>query len=117
MSAVGGAGYQRGGAGTIYVMTKSWPLGWLSITNGGSIGAVTYLRDTMWPSGTLADVDIKGYATVYPVKPLTLRSLTVADHAVLGQDAETTDFQLAVQDNLTIAADGAINCAGRGLWG
>lgn len=113
-SAAGGAGFQRGGAGTVYVETKSWPLGSLSISNGGGVGAVTYLRDSMWPAGTVADVGVQGAATVHPVKPLTLRSLIVSGNGVVSHDAGTTDLDVAVQGDLTIAADGSINANGRG---
>ena len=102
------------GAGTVFLKTISWPAGILKIGNGGSTGAPTYIRSTMWTAGTTPELVVDDYAWVHPVGPMSFLAASVSGHGVLSHDAETKDLNLIIQGNFSIGSDGAIDADGKG---
>ena len=68
MSAYGGGGYARGGAGTIYTKAKSSSWGQVVVDNGGQAGT-----NTSWTSSGTIDLTVTGGAVVCPAVVANIR--------------------------------------------
>ncbi|MDE3067932.1 MAG: carboxypeptidase regulatory-like domain-containing protein [Verrucomicrobiota bacterium] len=112
ITAYGGSGYVVGGAGTIYLQTRTNTPGTggsLLVNNGGKRGGSTVLD----PIGT-NDLVVTGGAIVQPMfDKLDLTSLFIGSNSSLTASAQT-NLQFTVTGNATIESNAAINLNSRG---
>jgi hypothetical protein len=105
----GGLGEAVGGAGTVYLKSKSQPVyGTLIIDNGGKVGTNTLLSGL---SG--GAVVIQGGGVAMQSGPLTLASLTVASNGCL----LATNQMMSVSGNASVMPGGSILADGGGYQG
>ncbi|MFH1745533.1 MAG: immunoglobulin domain-containing protein [Planctomycetota bacterium] len=109
ITACGASGYQYGGAGTIYQKDSGSATGALSLSNCGNSGALTPLT-----SPEAFDVTIGENAAVYPSGTPTIGNLNVAAGGMLTHPAEDTGFNLTVQGDATVDANGMISVDAKG---
>jgi hypothetical protein len=109
LTAYGGGGHQRGGAGTIYLRKNGTAFGQLVVHNGGAWGNYTPLS-TPEPS----QLTLTGMAYVYPAEPLTVRDLTIETNATLTHLTGQARCEVTVLNNALIAEGGSLSADGRG---
>ena len=117
VTAYGGTGYQRGGAGTIYTQVKSEAWGDLLIDNGSNWGAPTLLVDDeerLEQALGQMTVTVANRAIVYPESGLTVGILHVAADGQVSHAAGEATFDLRVLQDATIDAGGVITANGKG---
>ena len=113
ISAVGGPGYQNGGAGTVYTKLAADAYGRVLVDNGDKAG-VTRLNSSLWPAGQVFDLTISGAAIVKPDAPLTFRHLVMTNGAVVTHDQAQAGFQWTCLGNAWVASNASFNVAGLG---
>jgi hypothetical protein len=113
ISAVGGLGYENGGAGTIYTKLTADIYGKVLVDNGTNAG-LTRLNSNLWPAGQVFDLTLSGHAIVKPDAPLTFMNLTLTNGANLTHDAAQNGFYITALGNALIASSASINVDGLG---
>ncbi len=109
LTAYGGGGHQRGGAGTIYTKAATEPQGHLLVDNGEGWGNYTPLQAPEALRATL-----RGRALLYPETALTLARLELPGEAVLTCLSGQSNLQLHVTSDLIVGPQSAITVEGRG---
>src|SRR5260370_11032645 len=113
MSALGGAGGARGGAGTIYTTANSHSVGQVVIDNGGGAGTNTSLG---LMSGPTPDVTIKGGAMLQAAPGSNpMNNLLIASNSWMTFVGQSSSVQ--VFGNATVQAGGGIIADGNGNVG
>ncbi len=111
---LGGSGYQRGGAGTVFRQMNGSTRGQVRIDNGGNVSTATTLTNAFWPTGSSFDLLCAGASVLHVQGPMTLASLRVNGGAVLSHAAQQSNFDLTVTGDLIIETNGQINVTGLG---
>ena len=110
MSAVGGLGYQNGGAGTLYTKASVESTGHLLIDNGGASGEWTPLT-----SPEAFDLTITGQAKVHAAEALTLGTLLVQATGVLSCLPGASNLSVTVLGDAGIDTGGKLDVSGLGF--
>ena len=114
-TAVGGLGYQNGGAGTIYTKLAADAYGQVLVNNGTNNGpnaGLTRLDSSLWSAG-IFDLTISN-ATGYSDGALLLGSLLITTNATITHPAGGPGIQIAVLGDATIQAGAGMVVDGRG---
>ena len=114
ISAIGGLGFQNGGAGTVYTKLAADAYGKVLVDNGNNAG-LTRLNSGLWPAGLVFDLTISGAAIVKPDAPLTFRHLVMTNGAVVTHDQAQAGFQWTCLGNAWVATNAAFNVDGLGF--
>lgn len=109
ITAFGGGGYQRGGAGTIYTKGAAETQGHLLVDNGTVWGNYTPLQAPVVMRATLS-----GRAALYPEGPLTFTRLELPGEAMLTQLTGQSNVNLHVLGDLIVGTNSTISVEGRG---
>jgi hypothetical protein len=121
ITAYGGGGALKGGAGTIYYSVKgNTPVNLVVVDNGGVAGTNTGLGNFI---STATDLTLQGGAMLYGNSSLQVHNLTIASNASMaflnsfnpGLPSPTVTGNLIVQQGGLITADGAGYTGGLGL--
>jgi len=113
VSACGGTGYVRGGAGTRFSKSSAQLYGDLRIDNEGAAGAIT---DLPAPISTIDGLTVAGAAILdLPgATTLTITDLNVLTSGLLTHRAGEAGFQIDAAGDVYIAADGRLDVSARG---
>ena len=114
ISAVGGLGFQNGGAGTVYTKLAADAYGKVLVDNGNNAG-LTRLDSGLWPAGLVFDLTISGAAIVKPDAPQTFRHLVMTNGAVVTHDQAQAGFQWTCLGNAWVASNASFNVDGLGF--
>jgi hypothetical protein len=114
ISAVGGLGFQNGGAGTVYTKLAADAYGKVLVDNGNNAG-LTRLNSSLWPAGLVFDLTISGAAIVQPDAPQTFRHLVMTNGAVVAHDQAQAGFQWTCLGNAWVASNASFNVDGLGF--
>jgi hypothetical protein len=110
ISAFGGGGFNRGGAGTIYTRFGAQNVGLILVDNGGALGTNTTIFDS-----TTFDVTIRnGGSLAYNTQSASIRNLVVNSNGWLISSAIQGQVQINVTANATVQAGGGIIADGLG---
>ena len=109
ISALGGAGQQYGGAGTIYTKSYAGSLGQVLVDNSGNVGAWTSLDTPEAFSMVIASG-----GKVSALAPLTNSTLLVQSNGVLACPAGANHLSVTVLGNAGIDAGGKVDVNGLG---
>ncbi len=113
VQALGGTGWQRGSAGTIFRQTNGTAHGQVRIENGGNASIATTLTNAFWPAGVSFDLLCSGASVVQVQGPMTLASLRVNGGAVVNHPLQTP-LDLTVIGDVIIETNGQISVTGLG---
>ncbi len=108
-TAYGGAGQQRGGAGTVYLKSSGSPAGDLIVNQGGNAGMSTPLDS---PTNFNLIIGNQGY--VYLTAPLTLTSLRLQPGGTLTHPASQGSVDITLSGDLTIETNANLTANSRG---
>jgi hypothetical protein len=109
ISAVGGLGYQNGGAGTIYTKSSAEATGHVLVDNGGASGEWTPLT-----TPEAFELVIRNQAKVSALAPLTSSTLLVQSNGVLSCPADSSSLTVTVLGDAGIDAGGKVDVNGLG---
>ena len=110
MTALGGAGYNYGGAGTVYTKGKADLAGSVRIDNGGHRGQTAL--GTRYVTGTAMSLTVAGSSLARIPSPCTVRSLLVTSDGVLVPDQQS--LELVVDTDATVTAGSVLGADGSG---
>ncbi|MGA2854030.1 MAG: hypothetical protein ABSE90_07875 [Verrucomicrobiota bacterium] len=113
VTAVGGLGFQNGGAGTIYTKLAADTYGQALVDNAGNAG-LTRLNSSNWPAGQVFDLMLSGAAIVKPDAPQTFRNLVMTNGAVATHDQAQAGFFWTCLGDAWIASNASFNVDGLG---
>lgn len=108
ITARGGGGSQKGGAGTVYTKRTADAVGEMIVDNGA------WGNYTPISSSEAFRLTISGFAHCYPEGPLTVAGLTMPNEAILTHLTGQSNVNLHVTGDATIAAGAQLNVDGRG---
>ncbi|MGE3310311.1 MAG: caspase family protein [Limisphaerales bacterium] len=113
ITAFGGGGHQRGGAGTLFLKAATESTGQIIVHNGGVLGGHTPIE---WPDPL--HLSLGGLAQVYPPSTLVLRQLDVLTNGILTHPVGRTRCDVVVLGDATVHPGGRVSVDGRGYpWG
>ena len=109
LTAVGGGGSQRGGAGTVYLRQTGEREGFLRVDNGGAWGQMTPVR-----SPEAFRLLITNNASCYAESTLSLARLDLARNSLLTHQTGQTNLELRVAGDVVVAEGAQLIADGKG---
>ena len=116
LSAVGGTGFQAGGAGTIYTRLTGESVGRLLLDNAGRVG-YTRFASTNWPADQRFALTLAGSARLAPLTPITVSQLDITTGAMLTHDRMGQPLRINVLGSAVVGTGASINVDGAGYYG
>jgi len=114
LSAVGGNGAQRGGAGTMFIKQAGVTNGSLMVDARGNSGAATPLSQSFWPVSEVFDLFVQKNAIALVDETVTFSNLTLESSATLSHSSGLNRFDVTVLHNANVKSGCTISADGTG---